>query len=122
MFVYINTNHLSTISDKQKLILYFLSLEPGIKDIYAMVNVYERADYPFQLGENLRALLELQYIQVAKFLDNGTPAIFELTEEGRAYLQEQVDTITLIDYIKTLQAPDFILGLAQSSLDRPHTS
>jgi len=84
-----------------------------------MFNVYERADYPFSLGEHLKALFDLNYIRVTKFLDNGTPGIFAITEQGQAYLNEHTDRAALIDYIKSLQAPEFLLEIAHSCLDKP---
>lgn len=107
-----------TISDKQKLILFLLYCDPGIKDIYSMVNVYERADYPFQLGENLKSLIDLQLLWVSQYMDNGTPALFELTDAGKALVKENVGKEALLAYIKTLQAPDFILGLVQSCFEK----
>lgn len=109
---------MQTTSDKQKLILFLLYCDPGIRDFKSMVNVYERADYPFQLGENLKGLLELQLVWVTQFMDNGTPALFELTDSGRAYVKEHIEKDALIGFIKTLQAPDFVLGVTQSCFDK----
>jgi hypothetical protein len=109
---------LLTISDKQKLILFLLYCDPGIKDIYSMVNVYERADYPFHLGEHLKVLFDSQLVWVSQYMDNGTPALFELTEAGRSYVKEHIDKEGLMDFIKTLQAPDFILEVTQSCFDK----
>lgn len=109
---------MQSITDKQKLILFLLFCDPGIKDIYSMVNVYERADYPFQLGENLKVLIDLQWVWVTQYMDNGTPVLFELTEAGRSYVKEHIDKNALIGFIKTLQAPDFILEVTQSCFDK----
>ena len=105
-----------TLPDKQKLILFFLACSPGIRDTKSMINVYERADYPFGVGEHLKALFDLQFIRVTVYLDNGRPGIFEITELGQAYLNEQVDRKALIDYIRTFQAPEFLLEVVQSCL------
>lgn len=107
-----------TISDKQKLILFLLFCDPGIKDLKSMVNVYERADYPFQLGENLKVLFDLQMVWVTQYMDNGTPVLFELTDAGRTYVKEHIEKRALIEFIQTLQAPDFILEVAQSCFDK----
>jgi hypothetical protein len=86
-----------------------------------MINVYERADYPFRVGEHLKALFDLQFIRVTVYLDNGTPGIFEITDLGQSYLNDQVDRKALIEYIKTLQAPEFLLEVAQSCLGDTYT-
>ncbi|ANE50079.1 hypothetical protein [Flavisolibacter tropicus] len=109
---------MQAISDKQKLILFLLYCDPGIKDIKSMVNVYERADYPFLLGENLKVLFDLQLVWVTQYMDNDTPVLFELTDAGRAYVNEHIEKNALFEFIKTLQAPDFILEVTQSCFDK----
>jgi hypothetical protein len=109
---------LTPVSQKQLLVLFFIACEPGIKDIYSMVKVYERADYPFDLGVQLKALFDRQFVHVTKYLDNGTPALFAVTDKGKVYLDQHLDREALISYINSLQAPEFLLQVAHSCLEK----
>lgn len=83
-----------------------------------MVKFYDRAGFPFQLGENLKPLLHSNLISVSRYFDNGTPAAYQITDEGRTYLRQNVIVEDLISYIKTLQFPDQLLLLANKCLDK----
>lgn len=83
-----------------------------------MVKFYDRADFPFQVGENLKPLLDGNLIFVSKYFDNGTPAEYRVTEEGRTYVNQKVNEEDIISYIKTLQYPDQLLFLAKTCFDK----
>jgi hypothetical protein len=59
---------------KQKLILFLISCDPGIRGIYKMVQIYDRADFPSKMTENLEPLLNDNLIFVSENFDNGTQA------------------------------------------------
>jgi DNA-binding MarR family transcriptional regulator len=113
-----NTDWKPTMTTRQKLILFLIYCNPGIRDIYQMVKVYDRADFPSSMEENLKPLLEEGLIYVSKNLDNGTPFIYEITEEGIIYLEQNFDDIEIIEYVKNMQNPYLLLQITQSYIDR----
>ena len=77
------------MTNKQKLILFLISCDPGIRDIYKMVKIYDRADFPFKMTENLKPLLDNNLIYITKNFDNGTPSTYEITDNGMEYLEKK---------------------------------
>ena len=84
-------NYWRYMTIKQKLIMFLISCDPGIRDIYTMTNVYDRAYFPSKVTENLDILLDNNLINVAQNFDNGTANKYGITENGRKYLDENFD-------------------------------
>ena len=99
---------------EQELVLYLISCEPGIKDIYTMIKVYDRADFPFEITNKLNSLLEKKYIFVDKYFDNGTPNTYAITEIGKAYLAENLKSKEITNYIKKMDNPEQLLFITKS--------
>jgi hypothetical protein len=76
-----------------------------------MIKLYDRADFPFKLTENLKQLLDRNLIRIAKLFDNGTASEYQVTEEGRVYLRENINEEEIISHIKTVQNPDRLLQI-----------
>ncbi len=85
---------------KQKLLLLFIYFKPGIKDIYSMVKIYDRADFPARITENLGPLLEENLIFVSNIFDNGTPSKYDVTEKGKIYVNEHINIEEIIQLCK----------------------
>lgn len=105
------------MTTKQKLILFLISCDPGIRDIYTMVKIYDRADFPAKMTENLKPLLDNNLIYVTQNFDNGTAGKYAITEKGQAYLDNNFEGAQIIEYIKTMDNPDFLLKLTQTYID-----
>jgi len=103
---------------KQKLIMFLISCEPGIKDIYTMVKVYDRADFPSNMTESLKPLLDNNLIFVSQNFDNGTANKYEITEHGKKYLDQNFVPDEIINYIKTMDNPEQLLFITQNYIDR----
>lgn|SRR4030095_7490442 len=106
------------MTSKQKLILFLISCDPGIRDIYSMVKIYDRADFPSKMGENLKPLLDNNLIYISQNFDNGTPNKYAITDNGKEYLDSNFNDTEIIEYIKTLDNPDFLLRLTQTYIDK----
>jgi hypothetical protein len=106
------------MTTKQKLILFLISCDPGIRDIYTMVKVYDRADFPSNMTENLKSLLDNNLIFVAQNFDNGTANKYEATENGKTYLDQNFEPEEVINYIKTMDNPEQLLFITQTYIDR----
>jgi len=103
---------------KQKLILFLISCGPGIRHIYTMVKVYDRADCPSRITENLKPLLDNNLIFIAEYFDNGTAGKYEITESGKKYLDQNLVAEEIINYIKTMDNPEQLLFITQAYIDR----
>ena len=106
------------MTSKQKLILFLISCEPGIRDIYSMVKINDRADFPSKMSEDLKPLLDNNLIFVSQNFDNGTPNKYTITDNGKEYLDSNFNDTEIIEYIKTLDNPDFLLRLTQTYIDK----
>jgi DNA-binding PadR family transcriptional regulator len=98
--------------------MFLISCDPGIRDIYTMTNIYDRADFPSKVTENLDILLDNNLIYVAQNFDNGTANKYEITENGRKYLDENFDAEEVVCFIKTLDNPNQLLSIIQTYFDR----
>ncbi|HEX3168321.1 MAG TPA: hypothetical protein VHQ93_18760 [Chitinophagaceae bacterium] len=83
-----------------------------------MVKIYDRADFPSKIDENLKPLLANNLIYVTHNFDNGTPNKYAVTPNGKAYLDNNFSEAEIIEYIKTMDNPDFLLRLTQSYIDK----
>lgn len=103
---------------KQKTLLFLISCDPGIRDIYKMVKVYHRACLTFEITENLQPLLDNNLIVVSKYFDNKTANKYEITENGKEFLSNNFNDNEAIHFIKTLDDPDQLLMITQAYIDR----
>ena len=109
-----NPNNSMNITVRQKLILFLISSEPGVRDIYNMIKVFDRADFPAKMTQNLQPLLDRKLIYVAENLFNGTPKKYEITEEGKNFLADNFNSEELIDHINKMDNPEFLLKLTEA--------
>ena len=101
------------ITVRQKLLLFLISSDPGVRDIYKMIQLFDRADFPGKLTQNLQPLLDKKLIYVAENLFNGTPKKYEITEEGKNFLVDNFNSDELIDHINKMDNPEFLLKLTE---------
>lgn len=106
------------MTNKQKLILFLINCEPGIREIHKMVKIYDNADFPSNMSENLKPLLDNNFIFVSQNFANGTPSKYEITENGRIYLNENFDAEQILNYIKTIDNPETLLYITQTYIER----
>jgi len=83
-----------------------------------MVKVYDRADFPSKMTENLKPLLDNNLIFVAQNFDNGTANKYAITDNGKVYLNNHFSDFETIEYIKTLDNHTFLLELTQIYIDK----
>jgi DNA-binding MarR family transcriptional regulator len=106
------------MTPKHLLILFLISCKPGIRSIYTLIRVFDRADFPSELSEPLKILLNNNYIQITQNFDNGTPKEYGITEDGKIFLDKYFNEDEAIDYIKKMQTPEFLLTLTQAYIDK----
>ncbi len=95
-------------TSKHTLMLFLIASEPGIKSVYDMVRIFDRADFPAMVRENLDTLLNEKLIVISKYFENGHPMEYEITENGRVYLKDNLDPKELIRCIQKMDNPTFI--------------
>lgn len=103
---------------KQKILLFLISCDPGVRDIYKMVKIYHRACLTFEITQNLQPLLDNNLIIVSKYFDNKTANEYEVTEKGNEFLTNSFNDDEAIQYIKTLDDPNQLLMIIQAYIDR----
>ncbi len=103
---------------KQLLILFLISCNPGIRSIYTLIRVFDRADFPSDLSGTLKILLNNNYIQITQNFKNGTPKEYGITEHGKIFLDKYFNQDEAINFIKTMQDPEFLLTLTQAYIDK----
>jgi predicted transcriptional regulator len=106
------------MTEKQKLLLFLISCDPGIRAIYKMVKVYHRASLNFEITENLQPLLDQDLIIVSGYFDNGTANEYEITEKGNQFLTDNFNEDEAFHFIKTMDDPDLLLMITQAYIDR----
>ncbi len=110
------------MTEKQKLLLFLISCDPGVRDIYKMVKLYHRADLHFEITKNLQPLLDEQFIIVSKYFDNGTANEYTATEKGKAFVVGNFNDSETIAFIKTFADTELLLSITQSYIDRKNGS
>lgn len=103
---------------EQKLMLFLISCDPGIRDIYTMVKLYDNADFPSNTHENLKHLLNNELIFVVQNFDNGTASRYEITKKGELYLERDFDADKIICYIKTMENYQQLLFITKTYIDK----
>ena len=106
------------LTEKQILILYLIASEPGIKGFYTLVKIFDRADFPANMTENLNPLFEKNLITVSEKFDNGTTKEYRITEEGQNILKLNFDAVKIINYIKKMDEPKLVLEITQSYITK----
>lgn len=97
------------MTEKQHLLLYLIATYPFLREIYQLVKVFDRANFPAEVSMNLEPLLRQGLIEVDRLFENKTPASYRVTNKGLEYLNEAVRFESLVEYVKTMENPTQIL-------------
>lgn len=110
------------MTKKTKLILFLISCDPGVRDIYRLVKFFDRADFtngPSNMTENLKVLLNDNLIIASKWFDSKIePSEYSITEKGKTYLDENFDDKEIIDYINNMAEPGILLEVTKAYIDK----
>ncbi len=99
------------LTPKQVLILFFI--ETGFADTdYKLIKHLDRSNYfPASLDENLAPLFAHHLIDVTGYDTNGHPFKYSITEQGRQYLDRNLQMAYLLDFADGYMHKDFILEM-----------
>ena len=110
------------VTKKQILILLLILSEPGVKGIYTLVKIFDRADFPSNISQNLKSLLENHLIKVEENFDNGTPKNFTITEKGKSFLNNNFVDSEILEFVKQMDDPKLILSLTEMYISQKNGS
>ncbi|MDP4208912.1 MAG: hypothetical protein Q8928_08875 [Bacteroidota bacterium] len=99
---------------KQKLILFLIGSDSGIKSIYGFVKYFDLADFPGNVAKEIKVLIEHGLIKVSKWFDNGTESDYAITEKGIKYISESFNDNEILEYINQMPNPDFLFKLTKN--------
>ncbi|CAD0009352.1 hypothetical protein [Flavobacterium salmonis] len=106
------------LTKKQILILFLISGNPGIRGIYTLMKFFDRADFPSDIMINLNVLVENNFIIGLEKFENSTDKNYMITKNGENFLSENFSSSEIIDYIKTMDDPTFMLELTKAYIDK----
>lgn len=114
------------MTQKQKLILFLISCDPGVRDIYRLIKFFDRADFlnnPSNMTENLNVLLNDSLIVASKWFDSKIePSEYSITEQGKIYLVKNFDDNEIIDYINKMAEPGILLEVTKAYIDKKNNN
>lgn len=110
------------LSNRQKLILFLISSEPGIKSIYTLVKLFDKVDFPARISENINVLIQKKFIFISEDFDNGTAKNYKTTIEGETYLRNNFNEIEIIKYVSEMDEPVLILEILKKYIQRKKDS
>jgi hypothetical protein len=108
------------MTTKQKLILFLISCDPGIKDTYTFVKLFDRVDFPAKIEENLKPLLDDQLIVPAKWYDGNytQPLAYSITPKGKTFIDRNFNDKEILDYLNELPLPNRLLEITKIYIDK----
>ena len=110
------------LTKKQLLILFLISSEPGVKGVYSLVKLFDRADFPAKISENIDILLQNDLIITFENFENGTPKNYKITEKGILLLENNFNDSEIIEYVKKMNKPELILEITKEYIERKNAS
>ena len=108
------------MTTKQKLILFLISCDPGVKDVYSFVKFFDRVAFPAKIDDNLKPLLDEQLIVATKWYEGrpSQPLAYEITLKGKTYLDENFNDKDIIDYLTEMPQPNILLEITKIYIDK----
>ena len=87
-------------------------------NIHRLLLTFDRADFPGEVGKNLKILLDNNLIIPDKLLDNNTPLTYKSTESGALFLKNNFNENQMMSYIKGMEDPSLLLEIVKAIIDR----
>lgn len=109
------------MTSKQKLILFLIASDPGVKSLYKLVQLFDRCCFPAEMTPNLQYLQDNNLICATKWFEKPykvEPSEFDVTEDGKIYLYKNCVDQEIIDYLKSCHTPGILIEITQAYLDK----
>jgi|GEM_PF-1679959 len=105
------------LSERDQLVLILIS-KTSISSPYTLMMRLDRCDFPGNPKNNLSQLVNNHLLYVAEANGFGHPVKYAVTKQGEEFIKNHIDQAKIIEHIKKMQNPDFMLELVQSIFDR----
>lgn len=89
----------------------------GINNIFKLILRFDRADFPNNVRKNLDILLDRNLIYPTKFHENGHATHWGVTDTGETFIKNNISKEDMIDHVKEMKNPDFLLELTNLIFD-----
>ena len=107
------------MTSKQKLILFLISSDPGIRSIYDLVKHFDKADFPSEMTKNLKVLLDQKLIQPSKWFDSKIePSEYSITNDGKIYIDNYLNDAEILGYLNNLPTQGILLEITKVYIDK----
>lgn len=109
------------LSERDQLVLILIS-KTSISHPHTLMMRLDRCDFPGNPEKNLSNLLRNNLLYVSEANGFGHPVKYTVTELGEDFLKNHIDHAKIIEHIKKMHDPDFMLELMQAIFDKMGTS
>ncbi|MGQ0828610.1 MAG: hypothetical protein ACT4ON_09465 [Bacteroidota bacterium] len=109
------------MTNKHKLILFLIASDPGVKSLYKLIQLFDRCCFPSDMTANLQYLLDNNLIRPSKWFEKPykvEPSEFEVTDEGKNYLDKNYVDQEIVDYLKSCSTPGILLEITQAYISK----
>jgi hypothetical protein len=100
------------ISLRDQLVLLLIT-KSGINNVHKLGMRFDRHDFPGNEGKNLLILLDRQLIYVSVANKFNHPIKYASTEKGEKYVRNNINPELIIEHVKKMSNPGFMLELVQ---------
>jgi DNA-binding PadR family transcriptional regulator len=102
---------------KQELILLYIYTDFA-RNQYSLVKYLDQIEFPAQLNENLKILIEKELIIVSGLLHNRTEFEYSITEKGREYIKSSFRDTEVENYVSSKTNADSINEITKALLEK----
>lgn len=104
---------LNKLSERDQLILLLIS-KTSISNPHTLMTRLDRCDFPGNPEPNLVNLVNSKLLYVSQTNGFGHAVKYATTQMGEEFLKNRIDNVKIIDHIKKMSDPDFMLELVQA--------
>lgn len=102
----------NNISARDKLILLLIS-KTSISHPHTLMMRLDRCDFPGKPEGNLSNLVNNELLYISETNGFGHPRKYSVTELGEEFVKNHLDHTEIIEHVKKMRDPDFMLKLVQ---------
>ena len=108
----------TSISPRDQLVLLLIAKSATINHVWKLGMTFDRCDFPGNVGKNLLNLVNNNLIYVTEVNEFGHPMKYAVTEQGEIFLNNELNTEIIIDHIKKMSNPVFMLEIVPKIIAR----
>jgi hypothetical protein len=109
------------LSERDQLVLILIS-KTSISHPHTLMMRLDRCDFPGKPEKNLSNLVNSHLLYVSETNGFGHPVKYAVTELGEDFVKNHIDHAEIIEHIKKMNDPDFMLKLVQAIFGKMNKS